>query len=273
MARLVLSGVSKGFGVGKLRREVLSNIDLTVEHRELVAIVGYSGVGKSTLVSLIGGLLTPDTGTITLDDKPVLGPGPDRGIVFQNYALLPWLTTYENVELAVRAAFPDVEEKLRKARVDECLALVSLSAARDKRPRELSGGMRQRVSIARALALDPEVLLLDEPLSALDALTRSSLQKELEGLLRHQRKTIVLITNDVDEALLLADRVIPLSLGPSAHFGPEIRVAMPRPRDKRVMAHDLTIKRQRLEIIDYLLSEVRTKRAPRTAPRTAGTAP
>jgi nitrate/nitrite transport system ATP-binding protein len=272
MARLVLSGVYKGFGAGKQRREVLSNINLTVEDRELVAIVGYSGVGKTTLISLIGGLIKADAGSITLDDKPVLGPGPDRGIVFQSYALLPWLTTYDNVALAVNSAFPDVEEKLRAARVDECLALVNLTAARGKRPRELSGGMRQRVSIARALALDPEVLLLDEPLSALDALTRSSLQKELEDLLRHQRKTIVLITNDVDEALLLADRVIPLSLGPSAHLGPEVRVDMPRPRDKRQMAHDLTIKRQRLEIIDYLLSEARTKRAPRKLVR-AGSAP
>lgn len=265
MARLVLSGVSKGFDAGGQRREVLSNINLTVEDRELVAIVGYSGVGKTTLISLVGGLIKPDAGSIHVDGKVVSGPGPDRGIVFQSYALLPWLTTYENVGLAVRSAFPDVEEKLRAARVDECLSLVNLSAARDKRPRELSGGMRQRVSIARALALDPDVLLLDEPLSALDALTRSSLQKELEGLLRHQRKTILLITNDVDEALLLADRVIPLSMGPAAHLGPEIRVEMPRPRDKRQMAHDLTIKRQRLEIIDYLVGEARAKRAPRHA--------
>jgi nitrate/nitrite transport system ATP-binding protein len=265
MAELVLQGVKKAFGTGAQRREVLGGIDLTIRDREFVAIVGYSGVGKSTLISLIGGLIMPDAGTITLDGKPVTGPGPERGIVFQNYALLPWLTTYENVALAVDEAFPDVPKEKRVARVKECLGLVNLSAAAHKRPKELSGGMRQRVSIARALAMDPEVLLLDEPLGALDALTRGTLQKELEDIVRHERKTIVMITNDVDEALLLADRVIPLSLGPAATLGPEVLCDLPRPRDKKAMAHDLSVKRMRLQVIDYLLGEARQKRKARPA--------
>jgi nitrate/nitrite transport system ATP-binding protein len=260
MAVLELKGVAKGFGEGRARREVLADIQLTIADRELVAIVGYSGVGKSTLISLIGGLLVPDSGSITIDGRPVTGPGRDRGIVFQSYALLPWLTAHENVALAVDEAFPDVPADKRLARVSECLALVNLSGAAHKRPRELSGGMRQRVSIARALAMDPEVLLLDEPLGALDALTRGTLQKELETLLRRERKTIVMITNDVDEALLLADRVIPLSLGPRATLGPEVVVDVPRPRDKKAMAHDLGVKRMRLAILDYLLGEARDKR-------------
>ena len=263
MAVLELKGVTVGFGSGRTRREVLGGIDLTIRDREFVAIVGYSGVGKSTLISLIGGLLRPDAGSITLDGKPVTGPGPERGIVFQNYALLPWLTTYENVALAVDEAFPEVPAEARTARVKECLQLVNLSAAAHKKPRELSGGMRQRVSIARALAMDPEVLLLDEPLGALDALTRGTLQKELETIVRRERKTIVMITNDVDEALLLADRVIPLSLGPRATLGPEVQVDLPRPRDKKLMAHDLTVKRMRLAILDYLLGEARDKRSAR----------
>jgi nitrate/nitrite transport system ATP-binding protein len=267
MAVLELRGVSKSFGEGRGRREVLADINLTIADRELVAIVGYSGVGKSTLISLIGGLLMPDAGTITVDGKPVTGPGPDRGVVFQNYALLPWLTTYENVALAVDEAFPEVAPEQRAARVTECLSLVNLSRAGHKRPRELSGGMRQRVSIARALAMDPEVLLLDEPLGALDALTRGALQKELETILRRERKTIVMITNDVDEALLLADRVIPLSLGPRATLGPEVIVDLPRPRDKKAMAHDLGVKRMRLAILDYLLGEARDKRSAKAAAR------
>jgi nitrate/nitrite transport system ATP-binding protein len=260
MAKLELKNVSKGFGSGRGRREVLSNVSLSIEEREFVAIVGYSGVGKTTLVSLIAGLLQPDSGTITVDGKLVTAPGPERGVVFQNYALLPWLTTHENVALAVDTAFPEMSPEKRKARVEDCLGLVNLSAAASKRPRELSGGMRQRVSIARALALDPEVLLLDEPLGALDALTRGTLQKELESILQREGKTIIMITNDVDEAVLLADRIIPLSVGPGAGLGPEVRVDLPRPRDKKALAHDLAAKRMRLEVVEYLLSESRRKR-------------
>jgi nitrate/nitrite transport system ATP-binding protein len=260
MAKLELKGVSKGFGTARGRREVLSDINLSIEEGEFVAIVGFSGVGKTTLISLLAGLIMPDAGTITLDGKPVTKPGPERGVVFQSYALLPWLTTYQNVALAVDESFPDVPAEKRKARVEECLALVNLSAAAGKRPKELSGGMRQRVSIARALAMDPEVMLLDEPFGALDALTRGTLQKEMETIFRRERKTMVMITNDVDEAILLAGRIIPLSLGPAAKLGPEVKVDSQRPRDKKALSQDLTAKRLRLEIIDYLLSESRRKR-------------
>lgn len=267
MATLELKGVSKGFGSGAQRREILSNMDLTIDDGEIVAVVGYSGVGKTTLISLIAGLIAPDKGTITLDGKPVVGPGRDRGIVFQNYALLPWLTAYQNVALAVDEAFPTLPADQRKKRVDDALSLVNLSAAHHKRPRELSGGMRQRVSIARALAMDPEVLLLDEPFGALDALTRGTLQKEVENIFRRQHKTMVMITNDVDEAVLLADRIIPLSLGPAARLGPEVWVTLPRPRDKKELATNLSAKRLKVQVIDYLLGEARQKRETKQAAR------
>jgi len=269
MARLELKGVCKGFDTDGERREVLKDIDLTIEDREIVAIVGYSGVGKTILISLIAGLIEPDKGTITLDGKPIKGPGRDRGVVFQNYALLPWLTTYQNVALAVDEAFPEMPADKRRARVEETLALVNLSAAHDKRPRELSGGMRQRVSIARALAMDPEVLLLDEPFGALDALTRGTLQKEVENIFRRQAKTMVMITNDVDEAVLLADRIIPLSLGPAARLGPEVKVTLPRPRDKKALATCLDAKRMRVAVIDYLLGEASARREARSTVRHA----
>lgn len=269
MAKLELRGVFKGFGEGSARREVLSDINLTIEEREVVAFVGYSGVGKTTLISLIAGLIKPDRGQIKLDGKLVSGPGRERGIVFQNYALLPWLTTYQNVALAVDEAFPEVAADKRRARVEEILKLVNLSAAHHKRPRELSGGMRQRVSIARALAMDPEVLLLDEPFGALDALTRGTLQKEVESIFRREKKTAVLITNDVEEAILLADRVIPLSLGPGATLGPEVRVGLPRPRDKKTLATSLEPKRMRVQVIDYLLGQASEKRQKRRQERGA----
>jgi nitrate/nitrite transport system ATP-binding protein len=267
MGKLELKGVCKGFGSGAQRREILSDLDLCIDDGEIVAVVGYSGVGKTTLISLMAGLIAPDRGTITLDGKPVTGPGRDRGIVFQNYALLPWLTAYQNVALAVDEAFPELSADKRKKRVEDTLSLVNLSAAHHKRPRELSGGMRQRVSIARALAMDPEVLLLDEPFGALDALTRGTLQKEVENIFRRQQKTMVMITNDVDEAVLLADRIIPLSLGPAAKLGPEVWVGLPRPRDKKTLATSLEAKRLKMQVIDYLLGEASDKRAARTVAR------
>ncbi len=269
MARLELKGVCKGFGDRAARREVLHDIDLTIEDQEVVAIVGYSGVGKSTLISLIAGLILPDRGTISVDGKPVTGPSRTRGVVFQNYALLPWLTAYQNVALAVDEAFPDLSADERKKKVENALALVNLAAAHGKRPRELSGGMRQRVSIARALAMDPEVLLLDEPFGALDALTRGTLQKEVENIFRRQKKTMVMITNDVDEAVLLADRIIPLSLGPKATLGPEVHVDLARPRDKKQLQTNLEAKRLKVQVIDYLLAESATKRAAKAAKKVA----
>ena len=256
---LELSGVGKGYGKGDARSEVLADIDLSVERGELVCIVGYSGAGKTTLVSLMAGLTAPDRGTIKLGGKPVSGPGADRGVVFQNYSLLPWLTAYENVHLAVDQRFGDWPRDKKRAHTEQYLALVNLAAARDKRPSELSGGMRQRVALARALAADPEVLLMDEPLSALDALTRAVLQDEIARIWEASKKTVVLITNDVDEALLLADRIIPLSVGPAATFGPAIAVPIPRPRDRKTMNHDARFKAVRNQVIEYLLGPGRRR--------------
>ena len=256
---LELSGVGKGYGKGDGRSEVLADIDLSVERGELVCIVGYSGAGKTTLVSLMAGLTTPDRGTIKLGGKPVSGPGADRGVVFQNYSLLPWLTAYENVHLAVDQRFGDWSREKKRAHTEQHLALVNLAAARDKRPSELSGGMRQRVALARALAADPEVLLMDEPLSALDALTRAVLQDEIARIWEASKKTVVLITNDVDEALLLADRIIPLSVGPAATFGPAVAVPIPRPRDRKTMNHDARFKAVRNQVIEYLLGPGRRR--------------
>jgi nitrate/nitrite transport system ATP-binding protein len=249
MPFLELANVSKGFG-GPL---VLNNVNLTLERGEFVAIVGYSGSGKTTLISLIAGLTRPDTGTVKLNDLEITAPGPDRGIVFQNYSLLPWLTVFENIALAVDQVFPNHSLEKRRALVETAIATVNLTPARDKFPRELSGGMRQRVSVARALAMDPQILLLDEPLSALDALTRATLQDEFERIWEKDKKTVVLITNDVDEALLLADRIIPLTPGPGATLGPSFKVSLDRPRDRKALNHDPEFKRLRALITNELL--------------------
>lgn len=258
---LTLAGVSKGFGTAASRTEVLHDVNLSVDRGEFVAIVGYSGSGKSTLVSLVAGLLTPDAGEIRLEGEPITGPGPDRGVVFQNYSLLPWLTVFENVMLAVDDRFPSWSGRQKTAHVERFVAMVNLTSARDKRPAQLSGGMRQRVAVARALAMDPEVLLLDEPLGALDALTRASLQDEIERIGRQSEKTVLLITNDVDEALLLADRIIPLSIGPRATLGPSFPVHLARPRDRKGVNHDDEFKRLRKEILGYLLGPARRRAA------------
>jgi nitrate/nitrite transport system ATP-binding protein len=268
MAFLQLQNVSKGFGPPGRRTEVLHDIHLEVERGEFVAIVGYSGAGKTTLISLIAGLLKPDAGGIELEGKPVAGPGPERGVVFQNYSLLPWLTVYENVFLAVDAVFPRWPRSHKVDHAERFIAMVNLTAARNKRPAELSGGMRQRVSVARALAMDPEILLLDEPLSALDALTRATLQDEIERIWQRNHKTVVMITNDVDEGILLADRIIPLSAGPRATLGPAVTVDIERPRDRKALNHDPRFRAIRNHVIEYLLgsgNKPRRLAAPETA--------
>ena len=249
MAFLELKQVSKGFG----GRPVLAGIDLAIERGEFVAIVGYSGSGKTTLISLIAGLTRPDAGTVKLNDLEITAPGPDRGIVFQNYSLLPWLSVFENIALAVEQVFPNHTTEKQRQLVDAAIATVNLTPARNKLPRELSGGMRQRVSVARALAMDPQILLLDEPLSALDALTRATLQDEFERIWEKDRKTVVLITNDVAEALLLADRIIPLTPGPGATPGPSFPVDLARPRDRKALNHDPEFKRLRALVTGELL--------------------
>jgi nitrate/nitrite transport system ATP-binding protein len=266
MAFLELRHVSKGHGTPGRRTDVLADVSLEVARGEFVAIVGYSGAGKTTLISIIAGLLQPDAGTVLVDGRQVTEPGHDRGVVFQNYSLLPWLTAYGNVRLAIDQVFPAWPKEQRRARAEQYLAMVNLTAARDKRPSELSGGMRQRVALARALAMDPAVLLLDEPLGALDALTRATLQDEIERIWERDRKTVVLITNDVDEGVLLADRIIPLSAGPGATLGPSIAVDIPRPRDRKLLNRDPRFKDIRRAVIDYLLASAATTRDP-AAPR------
>jgi nitrate/nitrite transport system ATP-binding protein len=253
MPIIELKNVSKGFGEGLDKVNILNNISLDVEDGEFVAIVGFSGSGKSTLINLMSGLDFPDTGEVLFDGKPVEGPGPERAVCFQSYSLMPWMTVRENVQLAVDSVFPKESKKDRAARADKYIEMVSLGHAKDRRPAELSGGMRQRVAVARSLAMDPKVLLLDEPLSALDALTRANLQDEITDIWSNDKKTVVLITNDVDEAILLADRIIPLNPGPDATFGPSFKVDLPRPRDRTEMNHNDAFKTLRRDVTAYLM--------------------
>lgn len=251
--RLELKGVSKHYGSGAQRTEVLDDINLQIKEGEFVAIVGFSGSGKTTLISLMSGLLQADEGSVLVNGKPIEGPGPDRGVVFQSYSLMPWMTVRQNVALAVDQVFKDASKAERQARVEKYVDMVNLTPALYKRPAELSGGMRQRVSVARALSASPDVLLLDEPLSALDALTRSKLQDEIIRIWSQEKKTVVLITNDVDEAIIMADRIIPLRPGPKATLGPEFPVTLERPRDRTAMNHDPEFKRIRREVTQYLM--------------------
>jgi nitrate/nitrite transport system ATP-binding protein len=269
MAFLEMKNVGKGFGDKRDRAEILADINLEVEKGEFVAIVGYSGAGKSTLVNMLAGLTSPDSGTITVDGKPVTGPGSDRGMVFQNYSLLPWLTAFENVYLAVDQTFSSWSVEKKREHTTRYLAMVNLGPAHHKKPSELSGGMRQRVAVARALAMESEVLLMDEPLGALDALTRATIQDEIARIWAETHKTIVLITNDVDEGILLADRIIPLSVGPAATLGPAVKVTVPRPRDRKAMNHDAGFKAVRNQVIEYLLGP--GKRRPQPGPSSPNT--
>jgi nitrate/nitrite transport system ATP-binding protein len=258
---LQLKNVTKSYGSVKGPVPILEDINLEVERGEIVAIVGYSGAGKTTLISLIAGLIQPDAGTITLNDLEITAPGPDRGVVFQNYSLLPWLSAFENVLLAVTQAFPNWSLTKKEQHTQKYLELVNLGAAKDKKPGELSGGMRQRVSLARALAMDPQILLLDEPLSALDALTRATLQDEISRIREETHKTVVLITNDPDEGIYLADRIIPLTSGPRATLGPSFGIEIARPRDRKTINHDVHFRQVRREVAEFLLKSRGTQHA------------
>ncbi len=253
MPFLHLKAVSKGFDSLRGRTEVLKDINLEIERGEFVAIVGYSGAGKTTLINLIAGLTRPDSGQITLNDLEIEAPGPDRGMVFQNYSLLPWLSVYENVRLAVDQLFPNWSESKKHQHTEVNIARVNLTQATQKKPGELSGGMRQRVSLARALSMDPQILLLDEPLGALDALTQATMQDEISRIWQESNKTVVLITNDVDEGIYLADRIIPLSSGPAATLGPSIPIDIPRPRNRKLLSFDPAFKKARQQVIEFLL--------------------
>lgn len=251
MSILSFIDVCKGFGQGESRTEVLKNINLDIADGEFIAILGFSGTGKSTLMNMIAGLETPDSGSLTFKGQPISGPGPERGLVFQSYSLMPWLTVKGNIMVAIDSVYPTLSKTEKDEKADHYIAMVGLSHAASRRPAELSGGMRQRVSVARALAMSPEMLLLDEPLSALDALTRANLADEILQIWEQDQKTCILITNDVDEAILLADRIIPLN--PDGTLGEPVSVSMPRPRDRSAMNSDETFKALRAKVTTYLM--------------------
>lgn len=241
--------------------QALKDIDLTIAKGEFVTLIGHSGCGKSTLLNLIAGLTTPSAGALICAGREIKGPGPERGVVFQNHSLLPWLTCFENVYLAVERVFgaanktagaPADSKAQLKDRTDRALALVGLTAAAEKRPGEISGGMKQRVGIARALSIEPKVLLMDEPFGALDALTRAKLQDELLLIVAQTNSTVVMVTHDVDEAVLLSDRIVMLTNGPAATIGEIHTVDIPRPRNRVQLADDPRYLASRKAVIDFL---------------------
>lgn len=253
MAYLVLENVGKTYINGKEKTEVLSNINLKIEEGEFVSIVGFSGSGKTTLVNLINGLERPTAGRVLFKGEPVLGTGHERGVIFQNYSLLPWLSVGENVSMAVKMAFPKEKKSLRTERVERYVDMVGLLPALHKRPKELSGGMRQRVAVARALAMKPEMLIMDEPLGALDALTRGTLQDEILTIWGQNKCTVLLITNDIDEGMYMADRIIPLRPGPKATLGPEFKINIERPRNKTALNDNPNFIKTRNALMAYLM--------------------
>jgi len=253
MAYLELKNLHKTYGQGAESTEVLSNINLEIEEGEFVAIVGFTGSGKTTLVNLINGLIQPTSGEVLYKGEPVVDTSHERGVIFQNYSLLPWLTVGQNVFMAVKEAFPKESRAQLMERVKEYVNMVSLSPAINKRPKELSGGMRQRVAVARALAMKPEMIIMDEPLGALDALTRGNLQDEILNIWSKDKRTALLITNDVDEGIYMADRIIPLRPGPNATLGPEFKIDIDRPRNKTDLNDNESYKKTRNAIIEYLM--------------------
>jgi len=248
---LAVEGVGMRFETKKGDYVALDGIDLVIRKGEFVTLIGHSGCGKSTLLNLIAGLLKPTAGTVLLAGKHVDGPGPDRGVVFQNHSLLPWLTCFENVHLAVERVFKDSKSEL-KNKTAKALDLVGLSHAEHKYPHEISGGMKQRVGIARALAIEPKVLLLDEPFGALDALTRATLQDELMRIVAQTGATVLMVTHDVDEAVLLSDRVVMMTNGPAARIGEILEVPLARPRERLALAHDARFMDLRAAVLEFL---------------------
>ena len=257
MGILEFSNVSKGYG----EQCVLRDLSFQVEDGEFLVLLGFSGSGKTTLMNLMAGLTLPDQGEVRFKGAPVTGPGPDRGLVFQSYALMPWLTVAGNIRLAVDATHKGTKAE-REAEVTRYIQMVGLTHAAARHPAELSGGMRQRVAVARALAMRPEVLLMDEPLSALDALTRANVATEIEAIWRADRRTAVMITNDVDEALILADRII--CLNPDGTLGAAFPVALPRPRDRAVLNDDASFKTLRADVTAYLMDVGIQSKLPET---------
>jgi nitrate/nitrite transport system ATP-binding protein len=258
-AFLSVSDVSMAFPVkGNGRFLALDRISMDVTKNEFVCLIGHSGCGKSTLLNLIAGLLLPTTGSIVCEQKPIRGPGPDRAMVFQSHALLPWMTCYENVHLAVKQVFGRTLGRAElKDKAEQALTLVHLDHAMHKYPFEISGGMKQRVGIARALAAAPRVLLLDEPFGALDALTRASLQDELVRIVESIRSTVVMVTHDIDEAILLSDRIMMMTNGPAARIGDVLEVALARPRDRLALATNPQYAAYRQHLLKFLYQKQR----------------
>jgi nitrate/nitrite transport system ATP-binding protein len=241
------------FNTKKGKFTALTDINLTVKQGEFIALIGHSGCGKSTLLNLVAGLNDPTEGVLLLSDKEIKGPGPERAVVFQNHSLLPWLTCFGNVYLAVERVFGSNEPKSRlKERTQAAIDLVGLTHATHKHPNEISGGMKQRVGIARALAMEPKVLLLDEPFGALDALTRAGLQDELMRIVQETKATTLMVTHDVDEAVLLSDRIVMMTNGPSATIGEILDVNLPRPRDRLKLAEDPHYHHLRGSVLEFL---------------------
>ena len=248
-----IQNVEQTFKTKKGSFPALRDIHLSVAKGEFVALIGHSGCGKSTLLNLIAGLTTPTHGVLLCADREIQGPGPERAVVFQNHSLLPWLTCFENIYLAVERVFGSTESKAQlKQRTNDALALVGLTAAAQKRPGEISGGMKQRVGIARALSMEPKVLLMDEPFGALDALTRAKLQDELLEIVAKTQATVVMVTHDVDEAVLLSDKIVMMTNGPAATIGEVLSVQLPRPRHRVALADDPQYQQVRKAVIDFL---------------------
>ena len=252
-AYLKLDHIGKSFQRSGTTSEVLRDIRLTIGKGEFVSIIGHSGCGKSTLLNLVAGLTCVTTGAVILENREVNSPGPDRAVVFQNHSLLPWLTVYENVNLAVSKVFAGSKTKAeRNEWIMENLNLVQMAHAKDKLPGEISGGMKQRVGIARALAMEPKILLLDEPFGALDALTRAHLQDQMMEIHTRLGNTIIMITHDVDEAVLLSDRIVMMTNGPAATIGEVLEVPLERPRDRIQLAGDRTYLKSREAVLKFL---------------------
>jgi nitrate/nitrite transport system ATP-binding protein len=258
-----IENASMVFSTRKGKFTALTGIDLHVNQGEFIALIGHSGCGKSTLLNLVAGLLDVTDGVLLLANKEIKGPGPERGVVFQNHSLLPWLSAFENVYLAVEKVFGRTESgKQLKARTNAALELVGLTHAAAKLPGEISGGMKQRVGIARALAMEPKVLLMDEPFGALDALTRAHLQDELLKIVAATQSTVIMVTHDVDEAVLLSDRIVMMTNGPAATIGEILTVDLPRPRDRLQLAHDPHYHGLRSQVLEFLYSrQMRPKEA------------
>jgi nitrate/nitrite transport system ATP-binding protein len=248
-----IQGVEQTFKTNKGLFPALREINLDIAKGEFVALIGHSGCGKSTFLNLIAGLTTPTAGVLLCANREIAGPGPERAVVFQNHSLLPWLTCFDNVHLGIERVFGKTETKAKlKARTDAALDMVGLTHAAQKRPGEISGGMKQRVGIARALALEPKVLLMDEPFGALDALTRAKLQDELLEIVARTQSTVVMVTHDVDEAVLLSDKIVMMTNGPAATIGEVLRVDLPRPRQRVELAESAEYQRYRKAVIDFL---------------------